>query len=217
MCGVTHADILRPFRAAAVRFAGRARALPPPSRPPMSSRASSASPSNGAAAATLDVPAGITPDAASLDPVRAFYERADALYRCAVECCRQHERVAELARRGALNPEQRAARALAALCDDALDELAAGYERAATKARPARGDAAGDACWHAANGLWLAARELTRRHRTSARAATGIGEHGDRSSARLAELALDYDLEASALLLLKQGIETYRKARPNAA
>ncbi len=177
--------------------------------------------SDGASAATLDsVPSGARDtrehDAGAQDPVEAFYAGADALYRCAVECCRQHERVADLDRRGALGPERRAAQALARLCDDALDELAAAYERAATKARPTRGDAAGDACWHAANGLWLAARELTRRHRTSARAAKGIGEHGDRSTARLTELALDYDLEASALLLLKQGIETYRKARPSA-
>ena len=161
----------------------------------------------------LDAPGS---EAVLQDPIDAFYASADALYRCAVECCRQHERVASLDRRGALGPERRAAQALAALCDTALDELAAGYERAATKARPVRGDVAGDACWHAANGLWLAARELTRRHRTSARASKGIGEHGDRSSARLAELALDYDLEASALLLLKQGIESYRKARPSA-
>lgn len=151
------------------------------------------------------------------DLAESFYARADALYRCAVESCRQHERVADLDRRGALGPERRAAQALASLCDDALDELAVGYQRAATSARPARGDAAADACWHAANGLWLAARELTRRHRTSARASRGIGEHGDRSSARLAELALGYDLEASALLLLKQAVDAYRKARPGAA
>ncbi|HEY0777909.1 MAG TPA: hypothetical protein VGD56_08070 [Gemmatirosa sp.] len=157
-----------------------------------------------------------TLDTATLDPIGTFYARADALYRCAIECCRQHERVADCDRVGALGPERRAAQALAALCDVALDELAGNYERAATRARPVRGDVSGDACWHAANGLWLAARELTRRHRTSARASKGIGEKGDRSSARLAELALDYDLEASALLLLKQGIETYRKARPGA-
>ena len=192
------------------------------SRSAPNSSSNGAAADDGAVAATLDTPradahASTAHDTTPHDPIEAFYARADALYRCAVESCRQHERVAELARRGALGPEQRAAQALASLCDDALDELAAGYERAATKARPARGDAAGDACWHAANGLWLAARELTRRHRTSARASKGIGERGDRSSARLAELALDYDLEASALLLLKQAIETYRKARPNAA
>lgn len=177
--------------------------------------------SNGTSAATLDAAPHPAPDArdaddVAQDPVGAFYARADALYRCAVECCRQHERVADLDRRSALGPERRGAQALATLCNEALDELAAGYERTATKVRPTRGEALGDACWHAANGLWLAARELTRRHRTSARAAKGIGERGDRSSARLTELALDYDLEASALLLLKQAIESYRKARPSA-
>jgi hypothetical protein len=143
--------------------------------------------------------------------VAAFYLRADALCRCAAECCRQHERFAHLVQLGALREEQRAARTLVALCDDALAELATCYEKAADKAHPS-GD---DACWHAANGLWLASREYARRTRTSARAARALVERGDRS--QLAELALDYDLEASALLLLKQATEAYRKARPEVA
>lgn len=151
------------------------------------------------------------------DPVAAFYARADALYRCAAECARQHERVSELDGRDAPAVEQRAARALATLATDALEDLTGDYERGAATARPARGETTGDACWHAANGLWLSARELTRRRRTSARAGRGIGERGDRSSARLAELALDYDLEASALLQLKQATDAYRRARPDAA
>ena len=143
---------------------------------------------------------------------RTFYQRADALFRCAVECCRQHERVARLGQLDALEAEQRAARSLVAICDEALGELAGAYEKSARE-RPA-GD---DACWHAANGLWLASREYARRQEASARAARRIGDRGDHSSARLTELALDYDLEASALLLLKQATDTYRKARPEAA
>jgi hypothetical protein len=41
-----------------------------------------------------------------------------------------------------------------------------------------------------------------------------MGDQGER--ARLTELALDYDLEASALLLLKQATAAYRRARPDA-
>lgn len=145
------------------------------------------------------------------DTSAAFYQRADALCRCAIECCRQHERLAHLVKIGALPVEQRAAQSLAGLCDDALAELSAAYERAADKT-PA---GSRDACWHAANGLWLASREFARRARTSARAGRGIGEHRDR--ARFEELALDYDLEASALLLLKQATEAYRKVRPGLA
>ena len=143
--------------------------------------------------------------------VAAFYQSADALCRCAMECCRQHERLAHLVKLGALPAEQRAAQTLVAICDEALADLAGAYERAADRAHPN----GGDACWHAANGLWLASREFARRTRTSTRAGRNMGDHGDR--ARLAELALDYDLEASALLLLKQATEAYRRARPAAA
>ena len=158
--------------------------------------------------ATLPVPAEPAAEPPSRDVV-AFYASADALCRCAVECCRQRERLAHLVRLGALPAEQRAAQTLVALCDDALAELAAAYERAADRAHPS-GD---DACWHAANGLWLAGREFARRTRTSARAGRALLERGDRT--QLNELALDYDLEASALLLLKQATEAYRKARPD--
>jgi hypothetical protein len=158
--------------------------------------------------ATLSAPA---PDQPVRDPMAVFYQRADALYRCALEACRQHERMARLVRISACAAEQRAAAGLVALCDEALVELAALYERAAQRAHPDKHDA----CWHAANGLWLASREYARRTRTSRNAGRDIAEQHD--AARLAELALDYDLEASALLLLRQATEAYRKARPDAA
>ena len=142
------------------------------------------------------------------DPVATFYQRADALYRCATEMCRQHERLAKLVHISACAAEQRAAGTIVAVCDEALAELAASYERAAGRARSERSDA----CWHAANGLWLASREYARRRETTERAGRGITDRRDQ--ARLAELAFDYDLEASALLLLKQATEAYRKARP---
>ncbi len=161
--------------------------------------------------ATLPAPA---PHAsAELTPrdAAAFHQRSDALCRAATECCRQRERLAHLVKLRALPAEQRAAQTQVALCDEALTELVGAYERAASKAHPA----GGDACWHAANGLWMASREYARRTRTSARAARGIGERHERAD--LAELALDYDLEASAVLLLKQAAEAYRRARPSVA
>jgi hypothetical protein len=175
----------------------------------MSSRSATLLPASAGARAGGAARDGDAPATPSPRDVAAFYQQADALCRCAVECCRQRERLARLVEIGALAAEQRAAQALVSLCDDALAELAEAYERAADRARPA-GD---DACWHAANGLWLAGREFARRTRTSARAARGIGERGER--AQLNELALDYDLEASALLLLKQATEAYRRARPH--
>jgi hypothetical protein len=150
-------------------------------------------------------------DAATAHDIAAFYQRADALCRCAMESCRQHERLAHLVQLGALPAEQRAARTLVTLCDEALLDLAGAYERAADRAHPPREDP----CWHAANGLWLAAREFARRTRTSVRAGRSVGEARDGGErTQFAELALDYDLEASALLLLKHATEAYRKARP---
>jgi hypothetical protein len=147
-------------------------------------------------------------DADSSVDVAAFYQRADGLCRCALECCRQRERLAHLGRLNAIAAEVRAAQTLVSLCDDALADLVGAYERAADRAHPTRDDD----CWHAANGLWLASREFARRTRTSARAGRAMGDQGER--ARLTELALDYDLEASALLLLKQAAEAYRRVRP---
>lgn len=145
------------------------------------------------------------------DPIATFFVRADALYRCATETCRQHERLSKLVHIGACTPEQRAAGAMIEICYETLGELAAAYERATQKAHPDKDDP----CWHAANGLWLASREYARRRSTTARAGRAMAEQRDQ--ARLTELALDYDLEASALLLLKQATEAYRKARPAVA
>jgi len=165
---------------------------------------------NGTAAAVMTEPSA--PEAAVRD-VAAFYQRADALYRCAVECCRQHERLARLVKEGAMQVEQRAAQSLVAVCDEALADLAAAYETVAATRVCAESDGA---CCRAANGLWMAGREFARRRRTSHRAGRNLGD-GKHSSERLGELALDYDLEASALLALKQAADAYRKVRPSAA
>lgn len=149
---------------------------------------------------------------ASQRDVAAFYQRADALCRSAIECCRQHERLSRLVGDGAMSAEQRAARALVATSDQSLAEMAAAYEAAATRACAQRDSA----CWQAANALWLASREYARRQRTSIRAGRDLGD-GKHSTARLGELALDYDLEASALLQLKQATDAYRRVRPQAA
>lgn len=163
---------------------------------------------SSAPASAPPAPADAAPDA-PLD-VAAFYQRADGLCRCALEATRQRERLARLSHLGAISVEQRAAQTLVALCDAALADLVGAYERAADRAHPPKDDA----CWHAANGLWLASREFARRTQTSARAGRAMTDRGDR--ARLTELALDYDLEASALLLLKQAAESYRRVRPQA-
>jgi len=151
---------------------------------------------------TSDVPAR-----EPLSPIESFWLRADALYRSAKECCRQHERFSHLVHVGALELEQRNAQQAVLASDLALESIATAYEKCCSKGHPGNEDGA----WHCANTLWLASRDYMRRMRTSDRAGKGMN-HGD--AARFAELAVDYDLEASALLALKQAAEQYRKVRP---
>ena len=149
--------------------------------------------------------------APSARDVATFYQRADALCRSAFECWRQHERLGKLVRGGALSAELRTAREFVTVADGALADMAAAYEMAATRAC-ARSDSA---CWQAANALWLASREYARRARTSTRAVRDLGD-GKHSTERLAELTVDYDLEASALLQLRHAAESYSRVRPEA-
>jgi hypothetical protein len=153
-------------------------------------------------------------DTLAVEPGQAdiFFQRADALYRCAVECGRQHERLARLVDLGAHAAEQKAAQNVVCLADETLAEMAAAYEKAASKAHPA-GE---DDCWHKANALWHASREFARRNHTCDLAARKLGARDDHSSARLGEIAVDYDLYASALLALRHATDAYRKVRPAA-
>ena len=137
----------------------------------------------------------------------ALLEQADALYRAASECHRQHTRYSRLVERGASDDEQRSALEMAYLCDDALGSAMLGYEKAAEK-----GGADTD-WWHKGNRLWHASREYIRRHSSCDGMAQRLGRQ---SPNRLAELALAFDLEASALLALRMAADSYRAVRPEA-
>ena len=136
-------------------------------------------------------------------------DRADAMYRAALECCRQHVRYARLVTHGACDEEQDTACTMASLADELLLNMAAAYE---AEARRANGDAPAE-WWHRANRLLLASREYARRR-------DGCNHGGRRlarpSADRLSELAADYELQASALLMLRQAIDGYREVRPEA-
>jgi len=148
------------------------------------------------------------PDAAPSDPIAIVRARADALYRAAIECCRQHDRAAKLF--GSSDPEleHKHADALCAMCDGSLAELSQAYESAAAHAQPG-----GDTdWWHKANALWHASREYARRH-------AGCDALSKRLSSRhspeqLATMQMEYELEASALLALRHAADAYRKTRP---
>jgi hypothetical protein len=145
--------------------------------------------------------------AAQVDALRL---RADALYRCAAECCRQHERLARLLNRELTPTEQRIQSEVVSLCHEALTEIAADYERCGARVHPSGDD---EAWWHKANAIWLAGREYVRRNRLSEL----VGRRtSDQTPEKFGELQMDYELEASALLALQQAIGAYRKVRPEA-
>ena len=148
--------------------------------------------------------------AETLPPAEQLLQRADTLFRTAIETCRAHRRYAALVERGVRELEQKQALKLATICDEMLVEAIASYERCG-----ARVNTLGDeAWWHKANALWHQAREYERRHQVTERAQRLLNAQHDPQL--LGELALEFDLEASALLFLQQAIEAYRKCRPEA-
>ena len=142
--------------------------------------------------------------------VEAIRAKADALFRTALECCRQHERFARVVRLSAVAAEQRAASSLCDLCDETLAQAVTAYEKCTAREHP---DGPDGAWWHKSNTLWHASREYLRRHAGCDRLSRRLSDH---SSAKLGELQMEYELEASALLALQQATEAYRKVRPEA-
>jgi hypothetical protein len=142
-------------------------------------------------------------------PVRTdtLVETADALYRAASECHRQHTRYSKLVDKRAPDDEQREALEMAYICDDALATAMTAYE----KAKGHSDGHVGEQWWHKGNMLWHASREYIRRHASCDGLAKRLGKQ---SPTRLAELALSFDLEASALLSLRMAADAYRTARP---
>jgi hypothetical protein len=151
------------------------------------------------------------PHAESASPIELARESADAMYRAAVECCHQHDRVSRIGAKATIEEELAAAQKLCALCDEMLRALADSYERTAASVRPQRTD---DSWWRTANSLWLASREYTRRNTSCDAATKDMKQHGPD---RLGTLHTEYELEASALLGLRQAAEAYQRCRPAAA
>lgn len=142
----------------------------------------------------------------SAHPVR---DASDALYRAARESCHQHERLKKLVAHGADDVEFNGASGVAAMCDKLLADQVTRYE---LTAEAGRGKEPED-WWHAANALWMASREYGRRHAASDAAGARFKRH---DSAQFGEIALDYELEMSARMALKQAIGNYVALRPDA-
>ena len=145
------------------------------------------------------------PSAASVDTLRL---RADALYRCAAECARQHERIVRMMDKELTPIEQRIQAEVAGLCKEALAEISEDYKECSARVHPTGED---ERWWQKANAIWLAGREYLRRNHLSEL----VGRRAsDQTPEKFGEMQMDYELEASALLALEQAIAAYKKVRP---
>ena len=153
----------------------------------------------------------VPPTDAPSEPFTVVRTRADALYRAAVECCRQHDRAAKLHHAAEPELEHEHADALCAMCDGSLVEMSDAYGAAAGNVHPDRDEP----WWHKANALWHASREYARRHA----GCNAVGKKVARkhSPDQLSSMQMEYELAASALLALRHAAEAYQKARPGLA
>ena len=140
-------------------------------------------------------------------PVR---DAADALYRAALESCHQHERFARVLKHGLDDLELEGVAQVADLCDRLLATATTRYESTAAAGRGGEDEG----WWHAANALWMASREYCRRHAQSDAVATRLKRHG---AAQLGEISMEYELEVSARIVLRQAIAGYATHRPGAS
>lgn len=145
----------------------------------------------------------------STQSVSPLTDAADALFRAAIEACRQHERVARCSGRGCSDDELKE---MAELCELGHRQLAARTAAWEQAAAGGQGDSDG-AFWHSANTLWHASREYARRHHSCDTLNTKVSR---RSTDALGALTLEYELEASALLALSHAVAGYRKLRTDA-
>lgn len=150
-------------------------------------------------------PAGATKPSAH--PVR---DAADALFRAANESCHQHQRLARVLGHGLDDIELKGVAQVVELSDRIVAQATKRYE---TVAAAGRGDES-DEWWHAANALYMGCREYVRRHEQSDAVATRLKKH---DAAQLNEIRMEFELEMSARMALKQVINAYGKLRPDAA
>jgi hypothetical protein len=158
-----------------------------------------ASRASAAAAKLLDDPA----------PANAPQAAADALGRTAAETCRQHERLSRLNDLGVSVAELAAAHAMVDTIDLALAESVKDFEKCCAKT-PSSDEPELRA---KANALWLAAREYLRRHSIAEKATRQLTQH---DADKLGVLKFEYELEASAMLALRQATQALAKLRPEA-
>lgn len=140
-------------------------------------------------------------------PVR---DAADALVRAANESCHQHGRLSRVLGHGLDDLELEGVAEVVEVCDKILAAATTRYEEIA---KDGPGTAPANV-WHAANALWMASREYCRRNEGSDAIVTKLRKHG---AAQLNSISVEYELEISARMSLKQALTAYLALRPDAA
>lgn len=134
---------------------------------------------------------------------------ADNMLRSASECCRQQARIGRVLDVQCGEEELEAVIEVSVLCVRILAESCERYSAVGSGSR----DGLDEATWHAANTLWHASREYARRHHSCNVKSAQMSRH---SANHLGELAVEYELKASAVLALRYAVEQYQKIRPAA-
>lgn len=135
---------------------------------------------------------------------------ADNMFRSAAECCRQQARIGRVLDLKCCEEELEAVIEVSVLCVRVLSDACERYHVVGSGSR----DGLDEATWHAANSIWQSGREYARRHNACNVKSAKMSRH---SAAHLGELAVEYELKASAVLALRYAVEQYQKARPSAA
>jgi hypothetical protein len=140
-------------------------------------------------------------------PAQSPLACSDALARTASETCRQHERLSRLMDLSVAAPELEAAYAMVDTIDLALAESVRNFETIC-----AQGTISDQADVRmAANAMWLSASEYLRSHSIAEKASHQLSQRDEHT---LGDLHFEYELEASALLGLRQATVAYQKLRP---
>lgn len=139
-------------------------------------------------------------------PVR---DASDALVRAANESCHQHGRLTRILGHGLDDLELEGVADVVELCDRLLASATTRYEETA-KDGPGK---VPEDVWHAANALWMASREYSRRNVQNDGIASRLRKHG---AEQLNAISMEYELETSARMALKQTISAYLALRPEA-
>ena len=131
---------------------------------------------------------------------------ADELLRASAECVHQHERLGRALELACSDGELRHVAQCTELAHTYLQTTTAAYDKTATAAPEAKDQA----WWHTANAMWNASNRFLQRTAGTDHVSRLAGKH---AKDKLAELAMEYELERSALLALKHAVEEFGAAR----